>query len=93
MPRTRVVLHRAGVRELLSAPGIRADLHARADAVAEAVQTAAGSPQGLPVEVFSYDDTRTAGGRRRAAVRVGHPTAAGREIANQLLLASLDAAR
>ena len=94
---TRVVMHHKGVQELLQAPGVRADLRRRAEAVAEAVRADAGEPQGFPIEVFVYDDTITAprrvGGRRRTAVRVGHPTAAGREIANQLLLASLDAAR
>lgn len=66
MPRPRIVLNSAGVRELLRDPGVRAELARHADRVEQAAKTSA------PVESGEYRDSihRESGTTDRAVERV-----------------------
>ncbi len=67
MARPKVVLNRAGVRGLLTAPGVRADLEARGDRVRAAAAAA------IPVDTGNARDSLTVWSDTtdRAAVRIG----------------------
>lgn len=78
MARVRVDLNRSGIRDLLSAPGVRAELDRRAQAVAAAARASA------PVRTGAYRGSirvevgvSPVDGRARAVVRadVAHATA------------------
>jgi hypothetical protein len=94
MARARVVLNRAGMRDLLRRETVRADLHARAERVAAAAKAAnilvEGIPgdEPLPVEV----DSSIGRNRARATVSLHHPSGVAVEAKHSLLTHSLDAA-
>lgn len=81
MSRVRIELNRAGVRELLTSPAVRADLERRARAIA----AAAGS--GMEV------DSEIGRNRARASVRTATNAAMRREATERALTRAIDAGR
>lgn len=91
MARARVNLNRAGVVDLLNAPGVRAELERQAQAVAAAARAAA------PVRTGAYRDSirvevgvSPVDGRARAVVRAGVDYAAGVEARTGTLARALN---
>lgn len=71
MARPRVALNGAGVRALLTDPGVQADLQRRADAVLREAQATAPRKTGHYADgLFTMAETHT-GRSSRAAVHVG----------------------
>ena len=79
---TRLVFNRKAFRQILTDPGVVADMQRRAEAIAEA------AGEGYVAAVTENPHTRA-----RAAVIAASPEAAADNAANNTLLRSLDAGR
>lgn len=94
---TRYKPNRRGLRAILGSEGVRADLHARAEAVAEAAREeyTARPPHEGEVEVVVDSETgdRPGGVRARAAVIAKHPAVLAIEKDRSPLGTAMDAAR
>lgn len=88
--------NRQGIRELLGAEWVRADLHARAERVAAAAEASytADPPHSGQVNVYVDSQAGGSGGRvrSRAAVIADHPAALPIEADRRPLGSALDAA-
>lgn len=87
MSRLRIEVNRAGLREVLKSPGVRAELERRAHAIAAAADAAANDPGGHRVE------TEVGADRARAAVITVTPKAMYKEATQRTLSRSLGAGR
>lgn len=88
--------NRQGIRAMLGAEWVRADLHARAERVAAAADAAYTADPPHAGEVQVTVDSETGGGTRvrsRAAVIARHPAALAIEADRRPLGSALDAAR
>jgi hypothetical protein len=90
MPNVRVVLNRAGVREMLRSKEVQRDLMRRADRVVAAAESRAVPPH--EGEVDYYAESSVGSNRARALVIADHPGALGQEEEYRILGSSIDAA-
>jgi hypothetical protein len=83
----RVVVNRAGLRQVLRAPGVQADLRQRAERIAAAADAAANDPGGHRVVA------ELGANRARAAVVTATPKSMYKEATVRSLTRSIDAGR
>lgn len=86
----RVVLNRAGVREMLRSKEVERDLKVRAERVVAAAEAHAVPPHEGKVDY--YAETSRGATRARALVIADHPGALGQEEQYRILGSSIDAA-
>lgn len=90
MADVRVVLHRAGVRQMLRSEEVERDLMERARRVVAAAESRAVPPHEGRVDY--YAEASTGATRARALVIADHPGALGQEEEYRILGSSIDAA-
>lgn len=90
MANVRVILNRAGVREMLRSKPVQRDLLARAQRVAAAAEAHSVPPHEGDVDY--YAESSVGANRARAIVVADHPGALGQEEEYRILGSSIDAA-